>query len=458
LTDSWALEVVKGREVGRVFPVEPGSCTLGNRLNGDAGIDLAEQEGTSPRRMAARQALLDCSADRLTLRDLDSPGGTFVNRQRLLPDQVRALDVGDVIQVGSVQLRVARSGSSTRPAARPAPVSASASAPSRASTGLPTPYVLKSGPTCRSWDDFLTISAQSWPALRDEIESGRLDAFLRSIGRADLAPPSAGGKPPDERLDEWLGRLPTLRPTGPELEVHPAVVRVRGVGGGGQTRARVVLTNTGYRLLRSTLRIEPAGTSWLRFTGDVSSRVTTVDSTEVSLTVEIPETLDSPRACTLVIDSNGGSRRVEIRLEPPPRVDGLPPAGESMPASVNWGITDWLAGLTLGRRLLRAVGVACGVRVVVAVGDWLATVLGIAGTERPALSGVALLGALIFGVIGGRFAASRGSASDLIPGTFTGAVVGVLLAAVAVATSRSLEFFTGGSLVPGLVIWAGAAA
>ena len=56
--------------------------------------------------MAARQAQLDLSAQGLTIRDLESPGGTFVNRQRLLPGQSRTLQPGDLIQLGGVQLKV----------------------------------------------------------------------------------------------------------------------------------------------------------------------------------------------------------------------------------------------------------------------------------------------------------------------------------------------------------------
>ena len=62
-------------------------------LNGEPGIDLGAEEGASPRRMAAKQAQVDCAAEGLSLRDLDSPGGTFVNRQRVLPGQARPLQV-----------------------------------------------------------------------------------------------------------------------------------------------------------------------------------------------------------------------------------------------------------------------------------------------------------------------------------------------------------------------------
>ena len=88
-SNGWSLEVVRGREAGRVYALGRGETVLGNALGGGPGIDLGHQEGDSPRRMAARQAQLDLSAQGLTVRDLDSPGGTFVNRQRLLPGQSR---------------------------------------------------------------------------------------------------------------------------------------------------------------------------------------------------------------------------------------------------------------------------------------------------------------------------------------------------------------------------------
>src|SRR5437764_1320086 len=82
-------------------------------------------------------------------------------------------------------------------------------------------FVLGPGAVCRSWDDFLTVSAQRWRAMRDELVTGRLAAFLVSSHHAQLAPsPDAPGTP-DERLDAWLASIPTTRPSQPELDVHP---------------------------------------------------------------------------------------------------------------------------------------------------------------------------------------------------------------------------------------------
>ena len=104
------LEVVRGRNVGRRYQVGTGETPIGNALAGAQGFDLADQESNSPRRMAGRHACLTAAGDALSIRDLESPGGTFVNRQRLLAGQVQPLQPGDLIQVGGVQLEVKREG------------------------------------------------------------------------------------------------------------------------------------------------------------------------------------------------------------------------------------------------------------------------------------------------------------------------------------------------------------
>jgi pSer/pThr/pTyr-binding forkhead associated (FHA) protein len=44
--------------------------------------------------------------DKLTVEDLNSLNGTFVNRTRVHPGQVRELNENDVVQVGTVHLKV----------------------------------------------------------------------------------------------------------------------------------------------------------------------------------------------------------------------------------------------------------------------------------------------------------------------------------------------------------------
>ena len=233
---SWSLEVVRGRDVGKVFDLRGDEILLGNGLDGAVGLDLRDQEAGSPRRMAARQAVLESRGGDLVIRDLDSPGGTFVNRQRLLSGQPRRLQADDEIQLGGVLLRVAASRpTATVPQAVPPPLVATPrpSAPSASSIPgrLADPYTIAGDVACRTWDDFLVVAAQRWTDLRDELVSGRLADYLRRIRRTDLLPPAAASGSADEQLDQWLGRLPVSRSSAPELDVHPDKLEVRPSGG-----------------------------------------------------------------------------------------------------------------------------------------------------------------------------------------------------------------------------------
>ena len=71
----------------------------------------------------------------------------------------------------------------------------------------------------------------------------------------------------------------------------------------------------GYRLLRSTARIEPAGTRWLRLRPEHDGRpFATIDQTDVPIELELPETIDRPLEAFVVIESNGGTRRIAVRI------------------------------------------------------------------------------------------------------------------------------------------------
>jgi hypothetical protein len=455
----WSLEVVRGKEAGRRFPLNGGSIVLGNALGGERGIDLAEQEGTAPRRMAAKQAQIECTAHGPMLRDLDSPGGTFVNRQRILPGQARALRPDDLIQLAGVQLKVV-AGTAPKPVETPPPSSSPPPArptPSRPGE-LPAAFALAAGATCRTWDDFLTVAAQRWTALRDELVSGRLAAYLTMIGRTDLLPAPQAPGTPDERLDAWLARVPTTRPGQPELEVHPDKLTVRAVPGGGTTRQTVQVSNTGYRLLRSTARVEPAGTTWIKVAPELSrAPFVTVERTDLPIEVTMPETLDAPMLAALVIESNGGTRRVEVRLERPPARDAIPEAGPEPPPRLSLGLRELIAKQPAGPRLILASVVAGGLRLLIAAGGIFAS-----GEPSPALRGSAILLAVLGGVLAASLALRRGETRDLLPSSFAGAFAGVLLAALMVATCRAIEPNLGSGLIGTTLapaaLWAVAAA
>jgi hypothetical protein len=468
---AWSLEVVRGKDAGRLYALRGGEIVLGNALGGEPGIDLSDQEGSAPRRMAAKQAKLECSPQGVALRDLDSPGGTFVNRQRLLSGQARLLQPGDVIQLGGVQLRVV---AGTRPTPVPPPLPLGEgrgegrrdNGPDPHPSPLPkgegtrsTPakgpfaFALKSGPVCRSWDDFLTVSAQRWDELREELVSGRLAAYLASVGRTDHSPSAHAPGTPDERLDAWLAAIPTTKASQPELDVHPASLVIRAAPGGGTTRRKVRLANAGYRLLRATSRVEPPGTPWLAVAPEVAGRsIVTPEGADLPFDVAIPEQLPAPLAATLVIESNGGSRRVAVTLEAAKGPDEIPDAAPAAPIARDWGLRERIAAIPVRTRAIAAGIGAAGLRLGVGL---IGGALGFSTVLAPA----ALVLATACAVAGVIVARRRGgTATDLPAAAFAGGVAGLLAALVFHAACRAIEpilgEWLGGSLIGVTLLWA----
>lgn len=429
--NGWTLEVVKGRQAGRSYPIVGPETTLGNGLAGLPGIDLAEQEGDSPRRMAARQAVVASTPGGLAVRDLDSPGGTFVNRQRILPGQSLPLRAGDVLQLGGVQLRLVAATNG-----RPAPPAPSA------------PFVMRNGTVCRSWDDFLRVAAQRWADLRDELTSARLSAWLATIGRPDLVVPRSAGGSADEHLDAWLARLPTSTPARPELDVHPARLVIRVTPGGGTLARSVQVANVGHRLLHVRAAIEPAGTAWVRLAGPFAGGTqTVVDAVDVALDVIVPEILPRPLQATLRLDGDGGTKSVELILEakttPEP---SAPVATRSGP-----GPGERLALVSAPARFA-ALGLG-GVVVRLAVG-----VAGRFGADAgsPGLMGVAALFAAVGALVGALLAGRRAGITAVVPAAVSAAIAGCGGAAIVVAACRAVEPMMGGlagSSVATALLW-----
>ncbi len=426
-TQPWSLEVVRGAAVGHRYVLGPGDVVLGNARHGDPGIDLGEQERASPRRMAAKQATLRVSQNSLALRDLDSPGGTFLNQRRIPPGSTEPLNEGDVIQLGGVQLRVSRGNATSPPRQEMAP---------RIAPSSPFLFSLKTGQSARSWDDFLAISSQSWVSLRDELTSGRLSAFLDSIGRSDLAPgPSPFDSGPlalssvDLWLDAWLRKIPSRQPARPEIEVHPRSVVVRGSAGGGSSRRKVQVNNIGHGVLRGKVRIEPAGISWIRLD---SQAFALVESGEIAFDVAWDDRAILPLKAALVLESDGGAARVEVRVESSSDV-----APEEIPEAdrLRGGVLrSWIARQSATSRGISWTFIAILARLMIAGSPSLVASVGSPGLAGPSL---------VFGLIGaivalGLAARNRGDFRDMPSSAFAGSIVGAILASILVATCRTI--------------------
>jgi hypothetical protein len=467
----WSLEVVRGRTIAHQFALGAGEIVVGNDLGGMHGLDLADQEGSSPRKMAARHAVIVSTNQDLTVRDLDSPGGTFVNQQRLLTGQSRRLVVGDVIQLGGVQLRVKHNGvvagdnmlaggaapvpASNEPRAHPSsgattaiPAAAPPQSPSPVRSGrLSTPFAMAGGAQCRTWDDFLVAAAQSWPALRDELTSGRLTEYLLRIHRAELVPRATPGRSADDQLDDWLARLPSAGSSEPELDVHPETVLVRAATGGGVTRQALRITNVGYRLLRSTVRVEPAGTRWLRLRPEHDGRsFATIDQTDLPIELELPETVDRPLEAFVVIESNGGTRRVAVRIERPIEQQVLAETGGlGLSSEPVWRelLDRMLAGLRPGVRVALACAGAVALRFIAVLVNVVPVGRAPGGLIEPRLSAFAIVLVALGVVAGLRLAIQLGEKRDLAPAALAGGALGLLASAFWFAMLQSVERLLG---------------
>jgi Inner membrane component of T3SS, cytoplasmic domain len=100
------LVVVRGLKQGMEYPLGEGSNIVGRADVKPVDIDLEDQEPPDRIWSSRQHALITLAERHLTIADLNSANGTYLNRQRLPPAQRRPLRPNDVIQIGTVWLRV----------------------------------------------------------------------------------------------------------------------------------------------------------------------------------------------------------------------------------------------------------------------------------------------------------------------------------------------------------------
>jgi FHA domain len=100
------LVVVRGQRMDVQYPLYPGKNYLGRTDDKPVDIDLDDQEAPDRIWTSRQHAVVTFENGKLAIEDLNSLNGTFVNRARVHPGQVRELHENDVIQVGTVHLKV----------------------------------------------------------------------------------------------------------------------------------------------------------------------------------------------------------------------------------------------------------------------------------------------------------------------------------------------------------------
>ena len=94
---------------GEMLPLaERNEFTLGRATDGQPvmpDVDLAPYQGFS-RGVSRLHAVIKRGVDDISLMDLDSANGTFVNGKRLVANEERALSNGDVVALGGLKIQI----------------------------------------------------------------------------------------------------------------------------------------------------------------------------------------------------------------------------------------------------------------------------------------------------------------------------------------------------------------
>jgi len=100
------LVVLRGQRPNVEYPIYDGHNFIGRADEKPVDIDLEDQEPPDRIWSSRQHALITFEENALVIEDLNSSNGTFVNRARIYPGQKTPLKLNDVIQIGTVQMKV----------------------------------------------------------------------------------------------------------------------------------------------------------------------------------------------------------------------------------------------------------------------------------------------------------------------------------------------------------------
>lgn len=102
------LKVMRGLKVGVEFPIYGDYNYIGRADDKPVDIDLEDQEPPDRVWCSRQHAVIhfDEAAGAITLEDLNSSNGTYVNRTRVYPGEKKVLNPNDVVQIGTVHMKL----------------------------------------------------------------------------------------------------------------------------------------------------------------------------------------------------------------------------------------------------------------------------------------------------------------------------------------------------------------
>ena len=98
--------VLRGVRIGVEYPVYEGRNTVGRFADKPVDIDLVSQESTEQIWCSRQHAAVVFEKGDVLIEDLNSLNGTWVNGVRIHAGQPRLLRAGDVVQIGTVQMKL----------------------------------------------------------------------------------------------------------------------------------------------------------------------------------------------------------------------------------------------------------------------------------------------------------------------------------------------------------------
>jgi pSer/pThr/pTyr-binding forkhead associated (FHA) protein len=100
------LVVLRGLRIDVEYPIYEGRNTVGRFADKPVDIDLMNQESVEQIWCSRQHAVVTCDAGVVAVEDLNSLNGTWVNGVRIHPGQRRLLKPGDILQIGTVQMKL----------------------------------------------------------------------------------------------------------------------------------------------------------------------------------------------------------------------------------------------------------------------------------------------------------------------------------------------------------------
>ncbi len=97
--------VLRGVRIGAEYPIYEGRNTVGRFANCPVDIDLLSQESVEQTWCSRQHAVVTFEKGVVAVEDLNSLNGTWVNGTRVAAGQRRPLQPGDIVQIGTVQMK-----------------------------------------------------------------------------------------------------------------------------------------------------------------------------------------------------------------------------------------------------------------------------------------------------------------------------------------------------------------